>query len=129
MSLRRHTGRGPFLALALLLALGAWNCASAEGAAGSAKKPARSACDRAAFRVVVDVGHTAKVPGASSPASAGLGSVQNNASSAPLLAFLLAAVVLTLGGYVGLRAWRNAAARKGAEPPGSEPPQLPPPTT
>jgi hypothetical protein len=52
--------------------------------------------------------------------------VQNNASSAPLLAFLLAAVVLTLGGYVGLRAWRNAAARKGAGPTG-EPPQLPPP--
>ena len=64
MSLRRHTGRGPFLALAVLLALGAWDCASAEGAAGSAKKAARSACDRAAFRVVVDVGHTAQVPGA-----------------------------------------------------------------
>jgi N-acetylmuramoyl-L-alanine amidase len=64
MSLRRHTGRGPLLALALLLALGAWNGVSAEGAAGSAKKPARSACDRPAFRVAVDVGHTAKVPGA-----------------------------------------------------------------
>jgi len=64
MSLHRNTGRGPLLALALLLGLGAWNCASAEGATGSAKKPARSACDRAAFRVAVDVGHTAKVPGA-----------------------------------------------------------------
>ena len=64
MSLHRNTGRGPLLAFALLLGLGAWNCASAEGAAGSAKKPARSACDRAAFRVAVDVGHTAKVPGA-----------------------------------------------------------------
>lgn len=73
-------------------------------------------------------GSSAQVPGANSPASAGLGSVQNNASSAPLLAFLLAAVVLMLGGYVGLRAWRNAAARKGAGPTGGEPPQLPPPT-
>jgi hypothetical protein len=74
-------------------------------------------------------GSSAKVPGNSSPASAGLGSVQNNASSAPLLAFLLAAVVLTLGGYVGLRAWRNAAARKGASPAAGDPPQLPPPAS
>jgi hypothetical protein len=72
-------------------------------------------------------GSSSKIPGAGgNPASAGLGAVQSNASSAPLLAFLLAAVVLTLGGFVGLRAWRSASARRGG---GStdEPPQLPPP--
>jgi N-acetylmuramoyl-L-alanine amidase len=42
--------------------------ASAEPAAtaATAAKPEASACDRAAFRVVVDVGHTAEVPGAMS---------------------------------------------------------------
>jgi hypothetical protein len=50
--------------------------------------------------------------------------VQNNASSAPLLAFLLAALVLGLGGYVGIRAWRSALRRRPGPPP-PEPPQLP----
>jgi N-acetylmuramoyl-L-alanine amidase len=40
--------------------------ARAEPAAAEAKKPDAPACDRAAFRVVVDVGHTAEVPGAKS---------------------------------------------------------------
>lgn len=72
-------------------------------------------------------GSSSRVPSLSSPAT-GLGAVQTNASSAPLLAFLLAAVVLLLGGYVGVRAWRTAAARGGAEAAvGGEPPQLPPP--
>lgn len=55
-------------------------------------------------------GSSSQVP----TANTGLGAVQSNASSAPLLAFLLAAVVLLLGGYVGVRAWRSSTARKAA---------------
>lgn len=69
-------------------------------------------------------GSSSAVPGLNGPGSAGLGSVQNNASSAPLLAFLLAALVLSLGGYVGIRAWRSALRRRPGGPP-PEPPQLP----
>jgi hypothetical protein len=69
-------------------------------------------------------GSSSKVPGAGSPASAGLGAVQSNASSAPLLAFLLAAVVLTLGGFAGVRAWRTGG-RRGPPPDRRDPPQLP----
>jgi N-acetylmuramoyl-L-alanine amidase len=43
---------------------GAWHSGWAGPAGGPSKKSPESACDRATFRVVVDVGHTAKVPGA-----------------------------------------------------------------
>jgi hypothetical protein len=56
-------------------------------------------------------GSSSKIPSLNSPASAGLGSVQSNASSAPLLAMLLAAVMLALGGYVGMRTWRTPRRR------------------
>src|SRR5262249_53831363 len=59
-----HRRMALVIALALLLGQSAWHCAWAEGPGGPAKKMARSACDRAAFRVVVDVGHTAESPGA-----------------------------------------------------------------
>ena len=61
-----HRRMAPVIALALLLGQSAWHCAWAEGPGGPAKKLARSACDYAAFRVVVDVGHTAESPGAPS---------------------------------------------------------------
>src|SRR5262247_779368 len=61
-----HRRMAPVVALALLLGQSAWHCAWAEGAGGPAKKSPRSACDHAAFRVVVDVGHTAESPGAPS---------------------------------------------------------------
>src|SRR5260370_7082297 len=64
MTLRRRMA--PVIALALLLGQSAWHCAWAEGPGGPAKKLARAACDHAAFRVVVDVGHTAESPGAPS---------------------------------------------------------------
>ena len=51
-------------------------------------------------------GSSSKVPSLNAPAAAGLGAVQSNASSAPLLAVLLAALVLVLGGYIGVRSWR-----------------------
>jgi len=50
---------------AVLLCAGAWQGAGAEPTAGGAKKP-EPTCDRAAFRVIVDVGHSAEVPGATS---------------------------------------------------------------
>jgi hypothetical protein len=53
-------------------------------------------------------GSSSRVPGLNAPAAAGLGAVQNNASSAPLLAVLLTLLVLSLGGYLGMRAWRGA---------------------
>jgi hypothetical protein len=62
-------------------------------------------------------GSSSSVPSLNAPASAGLGAVQSNASSAPLLAILLAVVVLVLGGYVGARSWRST--HKAAPPPPS----------
>jgi N-acetylmuramoyl-L-alanine amidase len=66
-SMAKVRGRAflPFLLAAALggSALpGAW----AQSAGGTAKKPPAPICDRAAFRVVVDVGHTAESPGAMS---------------------------------------------------------------
>jgi hypothetical protein len=53
------------------------------------------------------------VPGLNAPPAPGLRTVDGSASSAPLLAILLATVVLVLGGYAGSRAWRTAATRAG----------------
>src|SRR5437899_7318121 len=52
--------------VAVLLCAGAWQGAWAEPTGAGAKKPEPPTCDRAAFRVFVDVGHTAEVPGATS---------------------------------------------------------------
>ncbi len=68
-------------------------------------------------------GSSSGVPSLNAPAAAGLGSVQSNASSAPLLAILLAALVLALGGYIGIRSWRGPRRAQLPEP--KEPPQLP----
>ena len=48
---------------ALALALGAGDCAFAQSSTPKADGPA---CNRSAFRVVIDVGHTAEAPGAQS---------------------------------------------------------------
>jgi hypothetical protein len=50
-------------------------------------------------------GSSSSIPGLNVPSSAGLAAVQGDSSS-PLVAFLLAAIVLSVGGFVGLRAWR-----------------------
>jgi hypothetical protein len=68
-------------------------------------------------------GSSSKVPSLNAPAAAGLGAVQSNASSAPLLAVLLAALVLVLGGYIGVRSWRAPRRAQLAAP--TEPPELP----
>jgi len=52
-------------------------------------------------------GSSSRVPGFDAPLSSGFGAVQSNASSAPLLAFLLALLVLSVGGFAGARAWRS----------------------
>jgi N-acetylmuramoyl-L-alanine amidase len=60
-------GRFALIVAAILLGHGAASHpARAEPAAAEAKKPDAPACDRAAFRVLVDVGHTAEAPGAKS---------------------------------------------------------------
>jgi len=51
-------------------------------------------------------GSSASVPGLNTPASAGLAAVQGGSGSAPLLAIALAAVVMAIGAYAGLRARR-----------------------
>src|SRR5262249_61620447 len=47
------------------------NSARAEPLGGRVKKTQGSTCDRAAFRLVVDVGHTAESPGAKSARGVG----------------------------------------------------------
>jgi len=54
-------------------------------------------------------GSSSSVPGLDAPAGSGLGAVQGNASSAPLLAILLSIVLLSIGGFVGRRAWHSSS--------------------
>ncbi|HML11856.1 MAG TPA: N-acetylmuramoyl-L-alanine amidase [Xanthobacteraceae bacterium] len=61
----RRIGTIAFLILAALAAQGAPHRAAGEEA-GATAKPAEATCDRAAFRLVIDVGHTPQVPGAKS---------------------------------------------------------------
>src|SRR5262249_57140391 len=66
MAVLRPIGLVATVVAALVAWPGAWQCAWAEGAGGPAKTSPRSACAHAAFRVVVDVGHTAGSPSAPS---------------------------------------------------------------
>jgi hypothetical protein len=52
-------------------------------------------------------GSSSTVPGLNGGSSPGLGAVQSNASDAPLLAGVLALILLSMGGYLGARAWRR----------------------
>jgi len=66
MTRSRHIG-AVFLALLAILAWqGARHPAWSEAAGSAAQKSHDATCNRAAFRVVVDVGHTAEAPGAKS---------------------------------------------------------------
>jgi N-acetylmuramoyl-L-alanine amidase len=56
---------GLLLAVPLLLSAGAW-AATRGDAPRPPAKPDRSGCSRAQFRIVLDVGHSAEVPGAKS---------------------------------------------------------------
>jgi hypothetical protein len=62
-------------------------------------------------------GSSSQVPGLNASSSAGLAAVQSNGSGAPLLAIVLAAVVLAAGAYLGTRGRRPRRGRPG--PPSS----------
>ncbi len=64
MSQLRHAGAAPLVALSILLLCTPRHPAHSEEHAAQAAKPAPASCQRSAFRVVVDVGHTLDVPGA-----------------------------------------------------------------
>ena len=67
MTFLRQVGVVATAATALLV----WQGAGHSTWAGSAKRPPNPLCDRAAFRVAVDVGHTAQSPGAMSARGVG----------------------------------------------------------
>jgi N-acetylmuramoyl-L-alanine amidase len=62
----RRMGAALLVAVAMLLCQGGSYSAWSEPAEASERKPDPSACNRAAFRVVLDVGHTAQFGGATS---------------------------------------------------------------
>jgi N-acetylmuramoyl-L-alanine amidase len=71
MAFHRRIGRVATVVAALVAWSGAWHSGWAGSAGGPPKKSPNWACDRAAFRVVVDVGHTAESPGAKSARGVG----------------------------------------------------------
>ena len=66
MTFLRRVGVVAAAATALLAWQAAGHSTWAGPAGGTAKKLPNPLCDRAAFRIVVDVGHTAQSPGAKS---------------------------------------------------------------
>jgi N-acetylmuramoyl-L-alanine amidase len=64
MAILRHAGSACLATLSLLLLCGVGHPAPSPQHARSAAKPAQAVCLRSAFRVIIDVGHTADVPGA-----------------------------------------------------------------
>src|SRR5262249_25951501 len=69
---RKRAAAAALFIIALLFGLGPLHslraepasAARAETASAAGETPEKAACDRAAFRLVVDVGHTKEVPGA-----------------------------------------------------------------
>ena len=61
-----HRTAASFLTASLLCAFGALQSAYGEPRKASVQKPPNASCDRAHFRVIIDVGHSADVPGAMS---------------------------------------------------------------
>jgi N-acetylmuramoyl-L-alanine amidase len=66
MTYRSKTARILIILLSLVLFMSARFIALAEGTGKGQRKPDTPKCDRAQFRVVLDVGHTAEAPGAMS---------------------------------------------------------------
>jgi N-acetylmuramoyl-L-alanine amidase len=66
MTLLRRGEIAATIVAALLLCTSAWQPGRAQPPGALGKKPAAAVCDRGAFRVAVDVGHTAQSPGAPS---------------------------------------------------------------
>ena len=71
MTFLRRSGVVATAAATLLAWQAAGHSAWAGPAGGAAKRPPNPLCDRAAFRVAVDVGHTAQSPGAMSARGVG----------------------------------------------------------
>lgn len=84
MAFLRRIGPVATVVAALVAWSGAWHSGWAGPAGGPTKKSPDSACDRVAFRVVVDVGHTAESPGAIS--ARGVGEYEFNLRLATLIA-------------------------------------------
>lgn len=66
MTLLRRGGTAATIVASLLLGTSGWHPGWAQPPGAPAKKPAAAVCDRAAFRLALDVGHTAQSPGAPS---------------------------------------------------------------
>jgi N-acetylmuramoyl-L-alanine amidase len=66
MTVRRRLAMLSFLVLSIVAPASLVGTAAAEAAPAGPKKSTRPQCERAKFRLVVDVGHTAEVPGAMS---------------------------------------------------------------
>jgi len=64
MSFPCRSGMVSLVALALLLTQSTLHPARGEASSASSKKTAGANCDREQFRVIIDVGHSAEVPGA-----------------------------------------------------------------
>jgi N-acetylmuramoyl-L-alanine amidase len=63
---RHRSGIIPFVLAAMLLPAGALATSTGKPPVPAAAKPDKSGCQRATFRVMLDVGHSAQVPGATS---------------------------------------------------------------
>ena len=61
-----HVVAASFIALSLLFTSGDLQTARGEARKTLPQKPAAAGCDRAQFRVILDVGHSAEIPGAMS---------------------------------------------------------------
>jgi N-acetylmuramoyl-L-alanine amidase len=66
-----HAGAASLLTVSLLLATGALQTARGESSKLAQNKPPVTSCDREQFRVILDVGHSAEIPGALSARGVG----------------------------------------------------------
>ncbi len=115
-----RSGAVASVVVAMLLTASAWHGAAGEPAPAPTtpapeKKPDAPVCDRAAFRLVVDVGHTAEVPGAKT--SRGLHEYEFNLRLAKLIdqqlrdaGFSRTILLITDGGKMASLAQRVARA-------------------
>jgi N-acetylmuramoyl-L-alanine amidase len=83
MGYRLRPGAVPLIVAGLLLWQGGLHSAWGQPAGAQAGKSAAPICDRAAIRVIVDVGHTAESPGATS--ARGVGEYEFNLNLAKLI--------------------------------------------
>ncbi len=78
-----HAGAASLLTVSLLFAFGALQTARGESSKLAQNKPPVASCDREQFRVILDVGHSAEIPGALS--ARGVGEYTFNLSLAQVI--------------------------------------------